>query len=80
MAYLFNTPDDIRSMLEAIGAESIDELFEQVPEHLQVDGLLDLPAGFSEPELEVHLRELASANHGSSSRVCPTLARIPGIT
>ena len=57
-------------MLEAIGAESIDELFEQVPDHLQVEGLLDLPVGFSEPELEMHLRELAAANCGGSSRVC----------
>jgi len=70
VAYLFNTPEDIRSMLEAIGAESIDELFEQVPDHLQVEGLLDLPVGFSEPELEMHLRELAAANCGGSSRVC----------
>ena len=57
-------------MLEAIGAESIDELFEQVPDHLQVEGLLDLPVGFSEPELEMHLRKLAAANCGGSSRVC----------
>ena len=70
MAYLFNTPDDIRSMLETIGVESIEEFFAQIPDHLQLDRPLDIPVGMSEPELETHLRELAAACHGTSSRVC----------
>ncbi|MFP6704160.1 MAG: aminomethyl-transferring glycine dehydrogenase subunit GcvPA [Planctomycetaceae bacterium] len=70
VAYLFNTPDDIQSMLETIGADSIETFFEQVPHHLQLDQPLDLPPGLSEPELEAHLRQLAAANHGTSSRVC----------
>ena len=70
MAYLFNTPDDIRTMLETIGVESIEEFFAQIPDHLQLDRPLDLPVGMSEPELETHLRELAAACHGTSSRVC----------
>lgn len=70
MAYLFNTSDDIRAMLETIGVDSIDEFFEQIPGHLQLDRPLDLPDGLSEPELEGHLRELAATNNGTSSRVC----------
>ena len=31
VSYLFNTPDQRREMLRTIGAESIDELFQQVP-------------------------------------------------
>jgi len=57
-------------MLETVGVSSIDEFFDQIPNHLQLDSPLDLPAGLSEPELETHLRELASANRGTSARVC----------
>ena len=31
MAYVANTPDDVRVMLEAIGLDSLDELFEMIP-------------------------------------------------
>ena len=70
MAYLFNTPADIETMLARIGVSSIDELFIQIPERLQLEGLLDLPASPSELELESHLRELAAANVGIGKRVC----------
>ena len=70
MAYLFNTPDEIAAMLDAIGADSIDELFSQIPDRLQLDGPLDLPGGLSEPALEAHLRQLAAANSGTAARIC----------
>ncbi len=70
MAYLFNTPDEISAMLDSIGADSIDELFSQIPEGLQLDGSLDLPDGLSEPALQRHLRQLADANSGTAARVC----------
>jgi len=72
VAYLFNTPDDTAEMLKKIGVSSIEELFDQIPEQLQLDGLLDIPQGLSEPELESHLRQLAARNHGTSSRACFT--------
>ena len=36
MAYLFDTPEQRQRMLAAIGAASVDELFQQIPESLQL--------------------------------------------
>ena len=44
MPFIPHTDNDIRTMLEAIGAESIDELFEMIPREFRLDRLLDLPA------------------------------------
>ena len=35
MSYVPHTPEEIRSMLEQIGANSIEELFEAVPAELR---------------------------------------------
>ncbi len=59
MRYIPHTQRDIRVMLEKIGVESVDELFEQIPEPLRFKGRLDLPEPMSEPELMEHLAELA---------------------
>jgi len=31
MRYIPHTPEDISAMLEAVGAKSVDELFESIP-------------------------------------------------
>lgn len=62
VAYLSNTPEQQRRMLESIGVGSVKELFEQVPAALQLDRLLRLPPALTELELESHLRELAARN------------------
>ncbi len=49
-------------MLAAIGVESIDELFAQIPPPLRLDAPLALPAGMSEAEVHERLAELASRN------------------
>jgi glycine cleavage system pyridoxal-binding protein P len=36
MAYLFDTPDQRQKMFAAIGIQSIDELFAQIPVELQL--------------------------------------------
>ena len=43
MTYLFNTPDQQREMLRTIGAESVDELFDQVPADCRLSEPLQLP-------------------------------------
>ena len=62
MRYLPLTDDDRRQMLEAIGAASIDELFQDVPERARLDGLIDLPLHKGELEVERELSEMASLN------------------
>ena len=70
MSYLFNTPDEQREMLETIGVDSIETLFDQIPESLQLKRPLDIPPKLSELELEQLVRELASRNVGPSDRSC----------
>ena len=57
-------------MLAAIGVESVDELFEQIPEPLRLDRPLDLPAGMSEAEVYERLAELAARNADAEEQVC----------
>ncbi|GAB5404086.1 MAG: aminomethyl-transferring glycine dehydrogenase subunit GcvPA [Aureliella sp.] len=70
MAYLFNTPEDVRDMLAAIGASSIDELFDCIPKPLRLDRSLNIPPAMSELELTVRMQELADRNQGVSSSSC----------
>lgn len=70
MAYLFNTPEDVREMLAAIGAGSIDELFECIPPDLRLNRGLDIPPAMSELELTQHMEMLAAKNHGASTSTC----------
>src|SRR3954466_3642276 len=49
-------------MLEAIGVDSVDELFEQIPAAVRLGRPLDLEPVLSEPELVAHLTDLASRN------------------
>src|SRR5947208_1700678 len=49
-------------MLDTIGVDSIEELFEQIPEGVRLGRSLDLEPALSEPELVAHLAELASRN------------------
>ena len=70
MSYLFNSPSQQQDMLRTIGTSSIDELFRQIPQELQLDRPLDLPAALSEIELEDVVRQRAAQNVGSTSRHC----------
>jgi glycine dehydrogenase subunit 1 len=61
--YTSVTPDDLQTMLAAIGVASIDELFErQVPAALRLSTPLDLPEPMGEQAVYTHLRELAARN------------------
>jgi len=56
------TPDDQAGMLAAIGADSIAELFAQIPEQVRLGRPLDLPDGMSESEVHRFLGGLADTN------------------
>ncbi len=71
MSYLFNTPEDQRAMLEAIGVGSLDELFSQlVPDDSRLHRELAIPPAMSEIELTSHMQGLAAKNTACSSRPC----------
>ena len=62
MAYLPNGADERRQMLEAIGAGSVDELFDSIPPGLR-NPRLELPAPLAEQDLVAELERLAAENH-----------------
>src|SRR5882762_10339424 len=62
MRYLPLTDADRRDMLAAIGVESIDALFAEVPAAAQHEGLLDLPRAMGELEVERRLAAMAGKN------------------
>jgi glycine dehydrogenase subunit 1 len=69
VAYLYNTPDQQREMLDTIGVDSLAGLFEQVPAELRLNRLLDLPPALTEIELEAHLKDVAARNQNGGERV-----------
>lgn len=48
MPFIPHTADDVRAMLAAIGVESIEALFDEIPSGLRVRELSGLPAGMNE--------------------------------
>lgn len=65
--YVPNTvPSVIEEMLAVTGAASIEEFYEDVPESLRVEGLLNLPEAFlAEAELEEHVSGLLNKNRST---------------
>src|ERR1700760_1472390 len=59
MAFIPHTPDDIARMLEAIGARSIEDLFDEIPSDLRA-GTLNVPAPLSEMEVGRLMAERAA--------------------
>jgi glycine dehydrogenase subunit 1 len=70
MAYIANTPDDVRVMLGAIGLESLDQLFDMIPPEYRLRRPLAIPEALSELELTTHIGALAARNQGADVRPC----------
>ena len=64
MPYIPHTPDDVRVMLETIGAECIDDLFDEIPAHLKTPPL-DLPDGQSEMTVTSLMAQRAAQDAGT---------------
>jgi glycine dehydrogenase subunit 1 len=62
MRYLPKSPAERQEMLSAIGAKSIDELFECIPERFRVRQALKLPGPLSEAEVISYFRDRAGEN------------------
>lgn len=56
MAYLFATPAEQQQMLQSIGVDSVDELFEMIPAEARLPRELDLPPALTELEFDQQLR------------------------
>ncbi len=51
MPFIPHTEDDIRNMLDVIGVESIDDLFDEIPADLRAKPLAHVPEGMTEMEV-----------------------------
>lgn len=60
MPFIPHTDDDTREMLAAIGARSLDDLFDEIPQELLISSLDGVPAGLSEMEITRLMRQRAA--------------------
>ena len=78
MRYLPLTPEDRAAMLNTIGAASVDDFYEDVPESARLKGpIRDLPNHQGELAVERHLARLAA--HGFQAEVFHQPDRSAGI-
>jgi glycine dehydrogenase subunit 1 len=59
MPFIPHNPSDIREMLDAIGVEDIDQLFDEIPDSLRLDELRGVPEAIGEMELQRLMRARA---------------------
>ena len=62
MPFVPHTPEDVRAMLDVIGVDSVDDLFDTIPAAIRLDRDLDLPPGLTEEEVRSFLADLAAEN------------------
>lgn len=60
--YIANRIEDEKIMLKAIGLETVEELFEDIPESIRLSRVLNLPRSKSELEVTRELEALAGRN------------------
>ncbi len=70
MRFAPHTDDDVREMLAGLGLARLDDLFEQIPTDVRLDGRLDLPDGVSEMELVADMAALAGRDRATDDLVC----------
>ena len=68
--YIPNTKSDEEKMLQAIGLESSEQLFEYIPEELRLNRKMDLGDPLSEYELTKYMSELSNKNKSLKDLVC----------
>jgi len=67
MRYLPNTDADRALMLKAVGVDSIDDLFDTVPQAARLDALIDLPTHQSEQAVTKWFAKRSAMNMNASS-------------
>ena len=62
MPFIPHTEDDTREMLAAIGASSLDDLFDEIPKELLIESLDGVPPALTEMEIRRLMSERAAAD------------------
>ena len=61
MAFIPHTNEDVERMLEAIGVQSIEDLFDEIPQDLRASAM-DVPPALCEMEIARLMSERAAAS------------------
>lgn len=64
MPFIPHTEDDVRTMLDAIGVDAIESLFDEIPSSLRGVDLSSIPEGASEMAVTRLMRERAARDEG----------------
>lgn len=67
MPFIPHTKSDIESILSELGVDSVERLFDEIPQHLKIDALQNIPAGLSEMEVTRLMQDRAQKDH---SQLC----------
>ena len=67
--YTSATDSDRREMLDAIGVDSLEDLFVDIPQDVRLGRDLEIPPGMSELEVTEHLSALAARNRDAEEEV-----------
>ncbi len=70
MDYTQLTPEQRKTMLNAVGATRVEDLFDVVPEALRLDRPLNLPPAMDELTLRRHLAQLAARDRSVEQKTC----------
>jgi len=62
MPFIPHTEKEITQMLETIGVDAVDDLFDEIPAHLRAGVLEAVPQGMNEMEISRLMRQRASQN------------------
>jgi glycine dehydrogenase subunit 1 len=62
MRYIPNASEDVREMLDTIGIDSVDRLFDSIPKDVKLGRLLDIPGPWSEIEIRRSLTAMGFRN------------------
>jgi glycine dehydrogenase subunit 1 len=62
MPFIPHTPQDVREMLSAIGASSVDDLFDEIPARLSAGALERIPTALTEMEVGRLMSERAASD------------------
>jgi glycine dehydrogenase subunit 1 len=64
MPFIPHTEQDVAAMLSALGADSTEVLFDEIPAELRIDSLDNVPVGMSEAEVSRLMRARAARDGG----------------
>jgi len=70
VTYIPQSDSDKAEMLAALGIESVEELFSQIPSVLRANAMPAIPGPLTESELVRRMRELAGENHSLQDLAC----------